>query len=278
MKIVKRINNNAALCLDSRGQQVVAFGRGVGFTDVGSEVPLSKVERTFYNVDDRAVALVREISPDVLRASGLIVDEARSKLPYDLSRNAILALADHIAFAIERKEKRLMVQMPLSIEVKQNYPIEFAIGVHAVELIDRELGVRLSEDEAIGIALSIINGAYADGQIGSLVGKEADVERVLEQLVRCIERRWGIKIDRGSFEYGRFATHMHYLFRRVLSAKEDSSDQASVYDLLAQQLPRVASCVDDMCSIIHRSWDCRIGEGEKTYLMLHVNRMLQNRH
>ena len=30
MKVIKNINNNISLCLDSRNNEVVAFGKGIG--------------------------------------------------------------------------------------------------------------------------------------------------------------------------------------------------------------------------------------------------------
>lgn len=61
MEIVKRINTSAVLCVDGNGRQLVAFGRGLGFKNVGDEVPLSEIQRTFYNVSSRYIALVDEV-------------------------------------------------------------------------------------------------------------------------------------------------------------------------------------------------------------------------
>ena len=52
MKIVKAINNNAALALDENGKEVVVFGRGIGFHSIPYRLTdLSKIQRTFYDVD-----------------------------------------------------------------------------------------------------------------------------------------------------------------------------------------------------------------------------------
>ena len=47
MKVVKNIHNNISLCIDSKGNEVVAFGKGIGFMKPPYEVPIQKVERTF---------------------------------------------------------------------------------------------------------------------------------------------------------------------------------------------------------------------------------------
>ena len=51
MKIIRQINNNAALALDGNGKELVVLGRGVGFPKMPYELTdLSRIERTFYDV------------------------------------------------------------------------------------------------------------------------------------------------------------------------------------------------------------------------------------
>jgi len=53
MKIIKKINTSAALALDASGHEVVVLGKGIGFPPTPYELTdLSKVERTFYDVDE----------------------------------------------------------------------------------------------------------------------------------------------------------------------------------------------------------------------------------
>ena len=67
MKVIKNINNNISLCLDSRNNEVVAFGKGIGFTKPPYDVPLSKIDRTFYDVDEEQLAVLNRIPEDVLK-------------------------------------------------------------------------------------------------------------------------------------------------------------------------------------------------------------------
>ena len=51
MLAIKKLNNNAVLCRDGQGRDVIAMGRGVGFGgEFPRELPLSKIEHTFYAV------------------------------------------------------------------------------------------------------------------------------------------------------------------------------------------------------------------------------------
>ena len=79
MKVIKNINNNISLCLDSRNNEVVAFGKGIGFTKPPYDVPLSKIDRTFYDVDEEQLAVLKRIPEDVLEAAAEIVDLANSR-------------------------------------------------------------------------------------------------------------------------------------------------------------------------------------------------------
>ena len=42
MKVIKNINNNTSICLDSNNQEVVAFGKGIGFIKPPYEIDISK--------------------------------------------------------------------------------------------------------------------------------------------------------------------------------------------------------------------------------------------
>lgn len=99
MIVVKRINNNAVLCVDSAGHQVVALGRGLAQATLGSELDLDLVDHTFYDVEPRYVELMRDLDLAYLEVSAQIIDMARGMLTYELSPNIEAALADHIQFA-----------------------------------------------------------------------------------------------------------------------------------------------------------------------------------
>ncbi|MEE0798282.1 MAG: CAT RNA binding domain-containing protein, partial [Collinsella sp.] len=128
MEIVKRINTSAVLCVDGNGRQLVAFGRGLGFKNVGDEVPLSEIQRTFYNVSSRYIALVDEVPDELLELTSDVIDMSTGLLPYEVSPNLPFILADHIAYAVKRKEQKIVVRMPLSFDVRQQYPVEWDCG------------------------------------------------------------------------------------------------------------------------------------------------------
>ena len=46
MRVIKKINNNVALCLDNNNHELIAFGKGIGFPKIPYELDdLNKIDR-----------------------------------------------------------------------------------------------------------------------------------------------------------------------------------------------------------------------------------------
>ena len=67
MKVIKKINNNVAICLDNNNNELIAFGKGIGFQKVPYELTdISKIERTYYGVNSSYISLINEIPEEYL--------------------------------------------------------------------------------------------------------------------------------------------------------------------------------------------------------------------
>ena len=163
MRVVRSINNNIAVCIDSVGNELIAMGKGIGYGELPREVSLEDVTQTFYNVSPEVLSGIKDIPEDVMAFSADLAERARDELPYELSPNLAFTLADHIGFALRRGRENLYVSMPLVFDVKQSYPDEYRIARHAVRRLRRVFGVNLREDEAAGIALNIVNARSTHG-------------------------------------------------------------------------------------------------------------------
>ena len=135
MKVVKNIHNNISLCIDSKGNEVVAFGKGIGFMKPPYEVPIQKVERTFYNINPIYIDMLSQIPEEAINVSSQIIDYANKNLKGSFNENLIFTLADHITFSIKRLQEYIHLDLPLIHEVKHMYPKEIQIGEYALKLI-----------------------------------------------------------------------------------------------------------------------------------------------
>lgn len=110
MKIIRQINNNAALALDGNGKELVVLGRGVGFPKMPYELTdLSRIERTFYDVSPKYFGMAADLPRPLVLACAEIMERAEIELDCALNPNLPFTLADHLNFAAERLSKGIEI-------------------------------------------------------------------------------------------------------------------------------------------------------------------------
>lgn len=88
MKIIRQINNNAALALDGNGKELVVLGRGVGFPKMPYELTdLSRIERTFYDVNPKYFGMAADLPRPLVLACAEITERAEIELDCALNPN-----------------------------------------------------------------------------------------------------------------------------------------------------------------------------------------------
>lgn len=272
MRAVRSINNNIAVCIDSSGAELIAMGKGIGYGTMPHEVDLDAVTHTYYSVDERQLGGIRDLPQDILEFAAAEIDRMSVQLACPLSPNYVFSLADHIVFAIQRAQQHIHVRMPLSYDVAQNYPVEYRIGRQMIRRIRRSFDVVLGDDEATGIAMGIVNARVADAAESESENSWRD-EDMLEDLTDIVEDHFDVAIDRSSFAYSRYATHMFYLFRRIHEGETLAAEGLEGFQGLDQQFPEGVACVEKIAAHLKSAWDASITDEEKLYLVIHVSRI-----
>lgn len=272
MRAVRSVNNNIAFCIDSLGNEVIAMGKGIGYGELPREVPLSQIDRTFYNVDDRYISALKELPQDVVEFSAKVVDAMRDELPYQLSPNLTFILADHLTFAIQRAQKNIRVRMPLSYDVEQTYPDEYRIARHIVRNVRKEFLVALPNDEAAAVAMNIVS-AKLEPESEDEQERERQDDEMLEDVTEIVEDESGVTVDRSSFAFSRYATHMRYLFKRLHDGERLDAPELEGFQGMEEQYPQGVACVDKIARHLHDEWGGELSDDEKLYLVIHVSRI-----
>ena len=96
---------------------------------------------------------------------------------------------------------------------------------------------------------------------------------MLEQTTQIIEWEMDIQVQRNSFNYARFASHLSYLFRRMFTQQYMDSDNLQVYATIREEYPKVAECVSKINDYYRDNWSAALTEEEQLYLILHINRV-----
>ncbi|MGM0322038.1 beta-glucoside operon transcriptional antiterminator [Enterococcus sp. AZ067] len=271
MRLVKKINNNFALALDSSGEEVIVSGKGVGFLKLPMDITdLSMINRTYYDIDKKYIGLLNELPEDIISVSAKITDYAKSKLKTSLNPNMVFTLADHINFSIERNKKGNIFTFPLSYDFEQLYPKELEVAKYAMKIIKNDLGVELSSSESIGIAMNIVN---AESFI-SKKDEEKEFIDLIEELTKIVENYFDIELNKNSFNFSRFITHLRYLFKRLSEKRPMASENHKMYQVLSINNPRTNECVNKIENYFRRKKNWKLDDEEKLYLILHVNRVI----
>ena len=273
MKLLRKINNNAAVAQDKRGREMVVLGRGVGFHPMPYELTdLSVVYRTFYDVDPQYYEMLSSLPEEALMAAADIAEQAEIALQAELNPNLPFTLADHIAFAQEREKQGIRLATPLHYDVQHLYPREYELGLQAMETVRLRTGTALPRAEAVNIALHIVNAELEGSDLSSTL---AAVE-VLDEVTVLVERELGIALDRESYNYALFAMHIQFLVRRLSSGKVMEQGSGKMLSELSAEYPATYRCAQAVAKEIEQrhGWHC--SSDEVLYLMLHIYRV-QNR-
>ena len=102
------------------------------------------------------------------------------------------------------------LKLPIIHDIQCLFETEMDIGMMALELLRKNMKIYLPEEEAAYIALHIVNAEKKDkNKVSNILDED-----VIEEIIDIIEAYFNIEIDRKSFNYSRFVSHMHYLIKR----------------------------------------------------------------
>ncbi|MCB0911767.1 MAG: PRD domain-containing protein [Propionibacteriaceae bacterium] len=273
MEIARVFNNNLVLALDGTGREVILTGRGLGFqARPGQVVDEARVVRTFVPSDgrdpDHLAHLLSGIPPEHIQ----LVGDALAEVGLDeLARNPalVIALADHVSFALRRMAIGMDLEYPLLAEVQHLYAEEYAQARGLLAAINARSDVRLPDAEAVGLALHLVNAGFATGDLSYTY----TMTGVIQQMVAVIEQFYEQPLDPGSVSVGRFVTHLRYLFVRIHQHRQLREEHSAIGTAIRQAYPQAADCARRLDELLELRLGSALTEDEVSYLALHIARV-----
>jgi beta-glucoside operon transcriptional antiterminator len=101
-------------------------------------------------------------------------------------------------------------------DIKCFYKNEYEIGLKALEIIDREMGVILPDDEAGFIALHVLNAS-----LDQINANNLETIKISHEILSIVNDFYKLSLDKESIHYYRFANHVNYLVKRLFSQSEE---------------------------------------------------------
>ncbi len=271
---IKRVyNNNVVLGHEPDGTEVVLLGVGLGFQrKPGDRVDPTGSQRFVAGKPYKAsqvADLLSDATLDEARVAQRIVGLAEQALELKVSQGLLLAVLDHLAFAVRRAAQGVTVDFPLRWEVAQIFPAEAAVGRRAMALVRNELRVELQDDEWVAFALHFINHRWSGGDLSTTISMTETITRTFQVL----EHEWGRPIDQNSMSSARFVTHMRYLFVRALEDRQLARGTVDVMAAVRAKYPEAADAAVTIARLIQDAVKRELTPEEVSYLALHTSRL-----
>lgn len=273
MKVLRIFNNNVVATRTDENKDIICQGSGIGFKKkVGDEIDESKIERKYYILDEHREKFNKlfESTPiEYFQISEMILARAKKDLG-KMSNTIILALTDHIYFAVQRQRQGISLPNLMQSEIKTIYPEEFAVAKWALGRIKEILGIDLPIDEAGYIAIHLANA--------SLQTSSEKVTKLLvftRDLLDIIRTSLNIELDLDEFNTSRLMTHIKFLGQRIIHDKNiELIEVEGMYDLLIKKDIRIKETIDKIKDYILNTCNYELSQQEQVYLMVHILKIL----
>lgn len=277
LKIIKVLNNNAAVTLNDRGHETVVMGRGIAFKKkVGDLLDSSRIDKTFTlsdkNISSRFQELLADIPMEHILLSEEIINYAKTELGKKLSDNIYVTLPDHISGAIQRYKEGSILKNPLLWDIRRFYKDEYEIGQQANKMVEERTGVHFLKDEAAFIAMHFVNA-----ELNEEISSTYDITRIMQEISEIVKHYFLIKFDEDSLYYYRFITHLKFFAQRLLSNTHyDDGNEEDLLEIIKLKHKKAFQCAQKIKAFVLKKYKYDLSDEEMLYLTVHIARITKN--
>ncbi|MPW27287.1 PRD domain-containing protein [Alkalibaculum sp. M08DMB] len=271
MKVIKKVNNNVAIAINEKGQELFVVGKGLGFRKTPYELDNNDVIEKIY-VSPKNIKMfdiLNDIPIEDICLAEEIIQIGREILNKELSQNIILLLSDHISYAIQRTKEGEMIRNPLEWEIKSIYPKEVEVGRRAIEIIYNRTGIELPQSESTLIALHFVNAQLNIEDMKEIT----KITKIIGEILSIIKYNLNMDFDESTHDFTRFATHIKYFAYRQINNKSFNNENESIYNFVKDKYPKEVNCVEKIEKFLNKNYDWNCSIDEKLYLVLHIHRL-----
>ena len=276
MRVVKVLNNSLVLALDEQGRETILMGKGIGFHKAsGYEFREDEVEKVFVlrdrSINRSIIRLAAETDSVYFEIGKNVIDYAIDTFHMKLLDYIYLSLTDHLAFAVRRVEKEIVVPNFYTQDMQHFNPNEYQVGQYALRVVKEQTGVELPADEAGNIAFHFIN-AQEDHPYNE---KNRKIKQLTEDVLDIVKYYYQLVYDEDTIAYSRYLTHIRLFAQRLVSGKQLPEDTCGLlYDQIAQVCTSEFSCVERVNRFVKERFGVKVTNQEEMYLALHIHRVL----
>lgn len=264
-QVKKVLNNNALLVINQENNsETILLGKGIGFHCKVDEVLMDIGDAKVYTLKEEIKTSINEVDPIYLDIASSILDEVL-KLNPDANQTALLALADHIAFAIDRMKKGIDILNPFSKDISLLFPNEHYLALNSRDLIYNKTGYRFNDDEISYITLHIHSALDKNS-----VAESMKNTIIINETMSMIEELYHIHLNKDCLSYSRMLIHLKYMFARLKKNEHLKLDMDEYVSTNFTQSYQIAKAI---CHSIEEKASLKIPYTEIGYLAIHLERI-----
>ncbi|AGF58684.1 beta-glucoside operon transcriptional antiterminator [Clostridium saccharoperbutylacetonicum] len=271
MKVIKKLNNNVVLALNKDNEEIIVVGKGLGFQKIPYEITDETVIEKIYVIpkNTRASEILDSMPTEIIAVTEKVISCGIKVLKKELNSIIFLTLCDHINFAIQRSKEGMEIKSPLYWEIKHLYSNEYKVGLEAVNIINDELKMKMSTEEAPFIALHFINAQMDTKDIA----ETTKVTSITGELLNIVKYYFKIEFNEESFNFTRFVTHIRYFILRQINKENLEDDNEFMYEIMKKKYNEEYKCVKKIEEYLYKNYNWYCSADEKLYLMMHIQRV-----
>lgn len=237
MIIDKILNNNVAVVLVD-GEEKIVMGKGICFKKkVNDDIDENMIDKVFAlssaDASHKFQEIIKEVPIEHIIVSEKIIQYAKATLGKRLNEYIYISLVDHIYSSIVRFLEGITVTNVLLWDIRRFYKDEFAVGLAALDMIEKEFNVRLPDDEAGFIALHLVNAELDEKGMEDMLA----ITKVMQEITNIVRYIFNVEFDEDDVYYYRFTTHLKFFAQRLVNhTTYENSDDDDLYDVIKLKL------------------------------------------
>lgn len=272
MIIDKVFNNNVVQVRNDKGEEEIIMGRGLGFQKKPEDlVDDSLVEKRFTLQDSSLIndltSVYQNLSLKEIETVTAIIEHGQEVLDTVYDMALYISLADHLHYTFERLENGLIINNPLSWEIRKFFPKEFQVARDGIAIVKEMMDIDLPEDEVASLALHFINAQKDVGAIES--GQQ--IAKIVTNILDIVRFHYGKISEADMVSYNRFVTHIQYFAQRVINGLVQGANDSFLFEQVKLNYPQAFTCTEKIKSFVETSYDFPMSKDEQVYLTIHIH-------
>ncbi|RHN01409.1 PRD domain-containing protein [Dielma fastidiosa] len=275
MKVLRVFNNNIVATRTDDNKDAIAQGAGIGFQKKpGDTIDAEKIERMYYILDEHMSKfneLFDQTPIEYFQIAEMIMEEVKKQLHVNLSNQIVIALTDHIYFAVQRQQEGVQLPNLMISEIRTMYRDEYKLALWSLDIIEQITGIRLDEDEAGYITMHIVNATMQ-----STTDKTTSILLFTKGVLDVIRQEFNIKLNPDQLDAARLMTHLKFLAQRIFQGESSELNEVEdMYDLLIKKDDRLKNCIINVTTYIEQTFNYTLSRQEQVYLMIHLLKVVK---